>query len=163
MNIAPALTAEDFKNVHNGKCEVYAVLQQLEGTVHPNLVERLKKALEQIEVGLKAAYDEEEAVTEQRSAHYEEISKEIGAASIWSLSEISDLNTPHGFELPSPYLIYSSHWGKKPVTQAILGPTWKDLYRAADASIRMSGDNHHVFIEAFTMTADGGLELSTGS
>lgn len=43
------------------------------------------------------------------------------------------------------------------------GNTVFHLYRAADAAIRLSGDYHHVFIEAFDTADDGNLYLITGS
>jgi hypothetical protein len=45
------------------------------------------------------------------------------------------------------------------------GLSWIDLWIAADDAIQASGDQHHIFIEAFTPipTEPGVLRLVTGS
>jgi hypothetical protein len=45
------------------------------------------------------------------------------------------------------------------------GLSWIDLYIAADDAIQASGDQHHIFIEAFTPIAEepGVLRLTCGS
>lgn len=45
----------------------------------------------------------------------------------------------------------------------IAGPLWIDVWRACDQAIKMSGDDHHIFIEQLRATADGVLALITGS
>ncbi len=42
------------------------------------------------------------------------------------------------------------------------GDRWIDLWRAADAAIVQSGDEHHVFVELFRPQGNR-LVLSTGS
>lgn len=66
----------------------------------------------------------------------------------WSLYEVENLYDEH------PYgdgieIAYTDHWGDKTVGTEVNGCTWLDLYIAADKLIRESGDEHHVFIEAF--------------
>jgi hypothetical protein len=48
---------------------------------------------------------------------------------------------------------------------AINGTTWASLYIAADTLIRESGDNHHIFIEAFKQSSISPeiLFVTTGS
>jgi hypothetical protein len=164
MNCSPTLSADDFKNVHNGKCELHGILQSLEGVAHPKLVERLEKAIELINIGLKSAYDQDDAAYQSASSHAEEVGAEIGAKSIWSMYEIKDLRTPTPFKNHT-ILSYQGMGDTGEVKVRIEGPLWSDLWKAADEAIIRSGDGHHIFIEDFTQskTRDFELCLSTGS
>ena len=164
MNCAPQLTADEFKDVHNAKCELHGVLQAMDGVVSEKLYARLEKAIALMNKGLKSAYEQDEAAYDRRDKHTAAISEEIGATTVWSVDGVEDLNTNHPYT-DATCVTYKDHWGPKPVSVEIKGPTWKDLYRAADKAIRMSGDQHHVFIEAFSqvMNEPGLLLLSTGS
>ncbi len=80
---------------------------------------------------------------------------------VWSIYEVSDLNKRHPFN-GAKEVVYRDHWGEETVRVAINGSTWAALYVAANAAIRDSGDEHHVFVEHFTQNGDE-LILSTGS
>lgn len=161
MNCSPTITAEEFKKLHNGLCDLRHAIDRLEGVLSPEIFKLLVKAKEQISVGLVGAYDQDEQAYTRKSRHYESVKKDLGLDAIWSVSEIDDLNKPHPFEGVTK-VVYRNHWGRKPVSCTINGNTWAALYVAANACIRDSGDNHHVFIENFTKEDDT-LILSTGS
>lgn len=80
---------------------------------------------------------------------------------IWSIHEVidteSDFQTvvhPHGVKI-----IYEPY-GFDQVEQTLSGPvTILDLWKAADRLIKLSGDHHHVFVEAFTDRGDGVIKL----
>lgn len=164
MNCSPTLTSAEFSDVHNAKCELHGILQSIEGIVHPNVQERLEKAIALLNKGLASAYEQDEAAFKTASDHFDEVSNELGVKSIWSMHEVKDMRTPHPW--PDHNIVsYSQHWGNGEVKVSIDGPLWTDLWKAADAAIRMSGDNHHIFIEDFSQskTRDFELCLSTGS
>jgi hypothetical protein len=164
MNCSPTLTAEDFKDVHNAKCELHGILQSIEGVVHPRFTERLQKAIDLLNKGLAAAYEQDEAAYDAAEAHFEEVEKELGGLkSIWSMHEIKDLRAPHPW--PEIKTLSYQSWGKDEVKVSIDGLLWKDLWVAADNAIKASRNNHHIFIENFTPseTSDFELVLSCGS
>lgn len=164
MNIAPILSKDDFKNLHNGLCEIRGVIQTLEGLLSTDLVARLKRGMANVDKGLADAYALEEAVSERRSAHYSKVADDHDFNTIWSNDDVDDLYMPHPFEGVT-HILYSEHWGNSDVTVPIKGNTWVDLWRAAETAINESGDNHHIFIEDFRI-ADFRPEfllLSTGS
>ena len=70
--------------------------------------------------------------------------------------------TEHPF-LGATKLTYKDHLGPKEVSVEIKGNLWSDLWKAADAAIRASGDSHRVFVEGFRAhkTEKGVLVLST--
>jgi hypothetical protein len=158
------LSDEDFKKIHNSKCDVYSVMQSLDGVVAEKLLERLKKAYHGLNAGLQGVYAQEEEESATKEKHYEAISSTNKFKTIWSMHEIADLTAEHPFKAATTVL-YKDHGGDTPVQAGILGNTWVDLWRAADQCIKLSGDHHHVFIEDFSTSKDDPttLILSTGS
>jgi hypothetical protein len=158
------LSDEDFKNIHNSKCDVYSVIVKLDGVVASPLLEQLRKAYHGLNAGLQSVYAQEEEESATKEKHYASISSTNKFKTIWSLDEIADLTAEHPFKAAMTVL-YKDHWGDTPVQAGILGNTWVDLWRAADQCIKLSGDNHHVFIEDFSISKDDPttLILSTGS
>ena len=93
--------------------------------------------------------------------------------SIWSsILEVNDFTLNHPYTEFSK-IFYCDHWGGvnfqgkrvrsgKCVSSKINGTTWRHIQIAADEAIRKSGDEHHIFIEGFTIKGDK-LFLDTGS
>ena len=96
--------------------------------------------------------------------HYDSVRKDLGLRSVWSIYEVENLNDRHPFE-GADTVAYSDHWGEKTVAVPITGSTWAALFVAADACIRDSGDEHHVYIEQFKPNVINSkvLFLTTGS
>lgn len=164
MNCSPTLTAEEFKTVHNALCDLDSVCRNLEDILKPELYIKLVKARDNIRKGLAGAYEQDDRAFSKKSRHYEGIQSELGLRSIWSAYEVDDLGDRHPFE-GADRVVYKNHWGEKPVQASINGLTWAALYVAADACIRDSGDNHHVFVEDFVVDKEDPrtLILQTGS
>jgi hypothetical protein len=122
--------------------------------VKVNDVERIIESFEQ---GLKNAYEQDEESFDDKMAYFREFQNQQGFEAMWSMYELST----GCFELPHPYpadAVVMYQKGSVPV----LGPTWGDVYRAADSAMRMSGDAHHVFIEGFEARGNQ-LNMFTGS
>lgn len=164
MNCSPTLTAEEFKTIHNALCDMRSVQESLTGVINEQLTLKLHRAIKEFEKGLANAYEEDDKSFASKNQHYEEVSRSLGLRSIWSNYEVNNLTDRHPFE-GVDRVVYKNHWGPKPVQCSVNGLTWAALYVAADACIRDSGDDHHVFIEDFTLDKDDArtLILSTGS
>lgn len=162
MNCSPTLTAEEFKTVHNALWELDNSVRQLEEVIHPDMYVKLARAASKIRKGLEGAYEQDSDAFERKHSHYRTVQEQHGLKSTWSLYEVEDLNSPHPYP-GSSFVIYKDHWGDKPVHAAVWGPTWADIYKAADACIQGSGDGHHVFIEGFELKNGNELHMSTGS
>lgn len=100
---------------------------------------------------------------EEYDAHMDrcdEIAKSHGLVnSRWSMNE--DPAAPHPYSDATVMSHGSYHvwrdghvYQGEPITTAILGPSYLDLWRAADTLICESGDDNHIFIEAFTLDGD---------
>ena len=98
---------------------------------------------------------------EQQYDYYDQVRQDLGLKAIWSLYEVENLSDRHLFEGVET-VTYKNHWGNRPIVKAIAGGTWAALYVAADAAIRDSGDQHHVYIEQFKQVGNT-LLLTTGS
>lgn len=164
MNCSPTLTAEEFKTVHNALCDMRSVYETLQGIVREPITDKLSKAIRDMETGLARAYEEDNAAFDRKCTHYEDVGQELGLKTTWSVYEVDNLSDRHPFE-GADRVVYKNHWGEKPVQCSINGLTWAALYVAADACIRNSGDNHHIYIETFSPDKDDPrtLILSTGS
>jgi hypothetical protein len=145
-----SLTAKEFETIHNALW----YLGQVDKPEVQSLVEDIRGAL-------KGAYEQEQAIKDRRYDHYSQVKTDLGLDTIWSVTEVDNLSDNHPYE-GAKYVSYKDHWGNGVVTQAINGNTWAALYVAANACIRDSGDEHHVYIEDFRKSGDT-LLLTTGS
>lgn len=154
MNCDPTLTAAEFKVLHNSLCE----LDRIDDPRVAAVVERIR------DQALKGAYEQDNAAFEESYDHYKAVQQQMDLSSIWSVYEVRDLYQPHPYAAARE-ICYRDHWGTDAVYETIPGPTWADLYTAADRCVQRSGDNHHVFIEGFYTVADQPhqLRLTTGS
>lgn len=151
------LSGNDFKTVHNTLCELRDIEMRLNSVLSADMVARLHGVIKGFESGLANAYAQDSAEFDSKMDYYGEFQTANGLAAIWSIYELPI----HGFLMDHPYpsdsfVVYHGHH------VPVLGCTWGDVYRAADQCIRLSDDQHHIFIEHFEQV---GLELrlTTGS
>lgn len=164
MNCSPTITAEEFRTIHNALWELDSVTQQLEDILKPELFTQLARAGAAIRKGLDSAYAQDNQAYETKSNHYDSVKKDLGLRSEWSIFDIDNLNERHPFEGVRT-VVYADNWGGVNASCQVNGLTWAALWVAADAAIRNSGDEHHMFIEGFRQSKDYPevLFLSTGS
>jgi len=160
----PTLTVDEFKDIHNALCDLDSLTRSLEDVIHPDRFAQLARAKEQIRKSLKRAYEEDDSLFSERSDLADHVKSECHFKSIWSMYEVGDFYAKHPFT-GAEVVAYKDHWGDEPVSVAIPGDRWIDLWRAADECISLSGDEHHVFIERFRQYGSDNtvLMLSTGS
>jgi hypothetical protein len=101
---------------------------------------------------------------EQMADFTDGVSKILGIEnSVWSNDDCTDFTA-----IPFPdarILEYDGGWGKaceKRFTQTT-GPTWAQIWKAADELIKESDDLHHIYIESVELNKDGHIEFSCGS
>ena len=165
MNCAPTLSAEEFRTIHNAVCDLDRLVSRLEDVLKPELYQRLVEARNNIRTGLAGAYKQDDDAFSRKSRHYDSVKQELGVEhSEWSIYEVDNLSDRHPYE-GADRVVYRNHWGSEPVSASIQGLTWAALWVAANACIRDSGDDHHVYIESFEPDAEDPrtLVLSTGS
>ena len=89
--------------------------------------------------------------TDEKFDYYNQVRDELGLSAVWSLYEVDNLSERHPFK-GAKKVIYRAY-GSGDHEVAIVGSTWAALYVAANQLIRDSGDNHHIFIEAFKQSS----------
>jgi len=153
------LLGEDFKILHNTLCDLRNLVDRMDRSLINT--REFDRIIEGLEMGLKRAYDQDEDAFDRKHAYYTAFKRDNGLTTIWSIFDLP----VHGFLEDHPWqgaatLVYHDH-----TTATIDGPTWADLYRAADQVIQRSGDQHHCFIEGFGPVAKQPhqLRLTTGS
>ena len=163
MNCNPTLTAEEFKTIHNALWSLGSIQLQLEAVLNKDLYNELAKATNQIRQGLVSAYEQEETAFEAKTIYYAQVRQELGLSAVWSMYEVDNLSDRHPFEGVTKVVYRAYESGDHEV--AINGGTWAALYVAANAIIRDSGDNNHIFIEGFEQSSINPevLFVSTGS
>lgn len=149
MNCDVTLKAEEFKTIHN---TLWAMEYQGMDS---------KTAAEKIRAALSGAYAQESKAFDRKSDHFSSVKEDLGLRTIWSIYEVDNLSERYPFTGIAT-VTYKDHWGDKPIVKPVNGLTYAALYVAADAAIRDSGDEHHVFIEQFKQVGDT-LLLTTGS
>jgi hypothetical protein len=156
------LYAEDFKKVHNTLCELRSLVERMTHSMIK--IEDVERIIEGFEQGLKSAYEQDHTAFDRKHDYYSEAGSEMKLRSVWSIYEVEDLYADHPYK-GATELYYGDHWGEESVVEEIKGSRWIDLWAAADAAIRASGDEHHIFIERFATVADEPqtLRLTTGS
>ncbi len=158
------LKAEDFRTVHNTLCELREVEMRLNEVISESLAQQLHRVIKGFEQGLSDAYAQDSAQFDSKMDYYSEFQRDNGLRSIWSIYELPIHGFLHEHPYPSDaFVVYTQHWGEGRKHYPVQGTTWADLYRAADAAIRDSGDDHHIFIEHFKLKNGNELHLSTGS
>lgn len=159
MNCAPSLTAHEFKDLHNALCDLRNIRSDMEHSMVK--VDRVEDVIARFEQALSGAYQQDDDAFETKSDHYDEVKKALGLDAVWSIFDVDHLEERHRFGDINT-VTYETHWGSKPVVKGIVGGTWAALYTAANACIRDSGDEHHIFIERFDVKGNT-LILTTGS
>ena len=155
------LYADDFKKVHNTLCELRSLVERMTHSMIK--IDDVQRIIEGFEQGLASAYEQDHAAFDRKHDYYSSVQSEMKFRTLWSIYELEDFYTEHPFN-GCDTVIYAEHWGEGPVEVKIEGDRWIDLWAAADAAIRQSGDGHHVFIEAFRPVAGTQqLRLTTGS
>jgi hypothetical protein len=150
------VSEKDFKTIHNALCDLRSVEQRLNDLISESMATKLAKIVERFEQGLESAYAQDNEAFDRKHDYYNAFRKENGLKAIWSVFSLQE----HGFLLNHPYHIVSTI-AYDEYTVDIKGPTWGDLYRAADKVIELSGD-YHIFIEGFFVKEDK-LHMILGS
>ena len=104
---------------------------------------------------------------EQEANHFDEFCDQHELKSFWSCYGLGiRMDKPVPFPVEGKTIVYERHWGTSTIKVKIEGQMWGDLYIAADRAIRLSGDDHHVYIEnldEYEFDENDEIELITGS
>lgn len=151
------ISQEDFKKLENSYIDVNYLAKKLEGIVHPSIIKELEKIKENISSVIKEEQEKEEANFDKAYKYCSKVQDENKFNSIWSIYE----NTDFEAKFSKKKVQSITYDGVETNPNKVL--TWLEMWKEADNLIKLSGDDHHIFIEDFTEVKPGHYNLSTGS
>lgn len=157
MNCNPTLTAKEFKTIHNALCDIRSIASSIDGVVREAITDKLDRAIREFESGLRGAYDQDHTAFDRKCALFQDIQEGSKFTSIWSIYEVENFA-----DTPFPDAETVLYQG---VEEKLYATDWHALWEAADRVICKSGDEHHIYIEAFSPNPKKPTQLllSTGS
>lgn len=155
------LTDKEFIQAWNAELALRHEIDQMEEMLARPIIERLRKAQNQMRNALARAMKARDDEQDNRRKHYESMQKILKVGSIWSMYEVAYLED----KLPYNATDLEYQGLSKDISHC---KTWLDLWEVADELMTESGDDHHIFIEGFHEVDSGTgtgkvLELQTGS
>ena len=157
------LTREEWSQIHNAVCRAESMYESVFDVLKNG--PEMREVLNGIRQSLAPAYQQDTEQFDRQFDLYRHVQDTHGFTSIWSMYDVQEFSAPHPY--PSDVFIkYRDHWGDNEDRHyPVNGPTWLDVWRAADLAIQESGDNHHAFIEGFRQDSRDAtiIYLQTGS
>lgn len=161
------LTPEQYKELNSIYPKFHSVISVLEKTVKPEIVAEIVEMQQTFYKVFADKWKSEDEAFDKNYQALSEIADANGLESIWSVSEVPATDLDKVFTKEKKVIITYSSWGN-PVEYVLENKgdkqiTWLEMWRVADKVIKMSGDDHHVFVEAFRKVAKGKYQLICGS
>lgn len=156
------ITSDEIKDIHNGLCRLRNAIDRLEDTLSPHVVNELRRAKSEIEMGFRSVRQQRDDVWDSKNTFFNELRDKNKFTSAWSIYEIDNI---HGYcditVEEDSVLLYENVSVQLPAGKL----TWFELWKFAEEAIVMSRDQHHVFIESFTQSSINPkiILLGTGS
>ncbi len=149
------VSQENLKNLMDTQYKFHSFAAKLEH-MSPEVKAEFKELQDAVRLLFKEQREIEEKEYETKSNMLDKISNENNFISIWSIHEVDDMNSIFGYVEAVKY--------EDIIEQVNSEVTWLQLWGIADRLIRLSGDEHHLFIENFNKSSkDNCHHLSTGS
>ena len=143
------VTSQEVSDLHNAKCYLRFALERCKELFKDDnqVLKDLQRSMNSLYPVASRLMGEQDAINDRKREMFEDVRKRNGFISIWSIYDIDNLFDMSGLEAEE--LVYDG-WDAKFTTPLPGGNLkWWDLYAAADKLIKQSGDEDHIFIEAF--------------
>ena len=156
------IRSDEINNIDNGLYHLRNVIDRLQDTLSPHVVNELRKAKSEIEKGFESVRQQRDDVWDSKNNLFNELRDQNKFTSVWSIYEIDNI---HGYSditvEEDSVLLYENVSVQLPAGQL----TWFELWKFAEEAIVMSRDQNHVFIESFTQSSINPkiILLGTGS
>lgn len=140
------LTNKQFKDLDTAKCELYQVIQSLNGVVKVVHLHHIERMVALLDAAFKPAYKADEARHKAIQKEVARLRLEKTGPARFSVSE-----SPLARICEGPVrFVRTSGWAQKEITyksDVAYNPTYEDAFKAFKQSIEFTGDKHHVFFE----------------
>lgn len=158
------LVLEDMEKIERLSPEVHSLAQNLDA-FSSKFSEQVKNINTLLSLTFEKYREKEEKVFDKKMDGFSKLQDKHKLWSIWSEYSISpsDMKKPFS-DKPVESLSYES-WGPTQNMKVGKIATWLDMWKAAEQVMKLSGDTHHQFIEAFVedKKKPGHFKLVTGS
>lgn len=158
------LVLEDMEKIEGLSPDVSVLAQNL-GSFNSKFSDQVDGINDLIDKAFKKYRKSEDDEFDKKMEGFEKIQDKHKLWSIWSEYDISpkDMNKPFS-DKPVKSLSYES-WGPTQKMKVGKIATWLDMWKIADQVMKLSGDQHHQFIEAIVEDKNkpGHFKLVTGS
>ncbi len=149
----------DLKKIESLYPEISSFYHQIEDILSEQLVSKMRKIKDEFHSAFAKKWEQEHIIFTKNSNALDKIASEYKLKSCWSISEIPAEELKNSFSKKKvKALVYENE--KIEINAAV---SWLDMWKYADKIIKMSGDEHHIFIEHFIEKKPGEYELVTGS
>lgn len=158
------LVLEDMVKIEELSPDLHALSQGLD-SLSPKFSEQINSIKDLIAETFKKYREQEEKDFDKKMSGFSKLQDKHKLWSIWSEYAISPKDMKKTFsDKPVISLIYES-WGPTQTVKVNKIATWFDMWKVAEQAMRLSGDEHHQFIEAFVEDnkKPGHFKLVTGS
>lgn len=159
-----AINREQQKNFHNARCYLLQFKEKYSEIFGKEVLREFNQAMKYFTTAHDPVRALEDRRSEDRFEHYEAMRKHYGLSAVWSMMEYDrlddstniDIKTIKYYDVIVPVVKRPEHpWLR-----------WTDVYEACDKAIKLSEDEHHIFIEYLhreDSDPEGQYTLSTGS
>lgn len=149
------VTQEALKKLMDLQYKFHSLESKLEH-MSPQVKAEFKELSGAVHELFKPHREQEDNAYSLKSAMLDKLQDEHGFKSIWSISEVADMNAIFG------YVEAVEYEGNTEIVGTEV--TWLQLWAIADRLIKQSGDFHHIFVENFhKKNGDIVHKLVTGS
>lgn len=158
------LVLEDMEKIENLSPDLHSLSQRLEG-LSPKFSEQIQGVQNLLSVVFEKYRSQEENDFDRKMNGFGKLQDKHKLWSIWSEYKISPSDMKKDFsDKPVESLSYES-WGPTQSVKVGKISTWLDMWKVADQIMKLSGDTHHQFVEAFVedKKKPGHFKLVTGS
>lgn len=140
--------------------------QSLKPVVNNDIIKIIKNVRDTMGEVFKPFYDHEEDESDKDSKALNQISYDNKLSTIWSIEEVPSNKMHKKFPSKVKKIFYKS-WSnpQEIVFSKARSMTWLEMWIEADKLIKLSQDQHHIFIEGFNADPNnpGVFNLETGS
>lgn len=140
------ISKKDFDLLTSVYPKISSLKQHLENAVHPKYIQEIDVISNTIKSVLDPFWKIEEKDWDKNYNQLSKISDKNKFKTVWSISEVRANELDDEFPFSVKKLYYKDQSITFDDSKKI---SWLDMWKSADKIIRMSGDDHHIFIEHF--------------
>lgn len=138
------LTKKQLNEIENARIEIYHLRERLNGVVDPAVLRPMKRMWDALDPIFKPLHDAEEALRADLQDTIELLYPD--APGVYSI-DLMPKTKIHGIAPNMKVVFTREPFDGEYVSKSYTNPTYGDAFEAFCESIKVTGDDHHVFFE----------------